>query len=381
MADLVAVMREGELQQLAPPDEIYDRPANRFVATFVGNPPMNVLDGRASTPAQLRDRRRSGSRSASCGAACAAAGATALGVRPEDLEILPRGNAGRARRRDLRRRADGQRDARRRAHRRPARDGAGRPRIRRADRLADRRARGPEERVLLRAGGNDGAPPERPCQQAKGDVRMTPEMPPEGSAPREDGALSRRDLLRTAGRGRRARRRAAARHDAGLRAGQAPRRRRRREARDRRVRGRRDHRLQEDHPAVQAADRDLDPAPDRALRLLQLEGVPGRAEQGRAVRHLHHGRPLDPAVRRGGHPRGPRPARHQGRRRLRQAVPRPGLLAAALGAAHQGLREQDARARRAADDRRPPDDDLPQRRLQDARPRRGTSSSPWARRP
>ena len=43
MADLVAVMREGELQQLAPPHEIYDRPANRFVATFVGNPPMNVL--------------------------------------------------------------------------------------------------------------------------------------------------------------------------------------------------------------------------------------------------------------------------------------------------------------------------------------------------
>ena len=45
MADLVAVMREGELQQLAPPDEIYDRPANRFVAAFVGNPPMNVLEG------------------------------------------------------------------------------------------------------------------------------------------------------------------------------------------------------------------------------------------------------------------------------------------------------------------------------------------------
>ncbi len=49
MADLVAVLREGELQQVAPPDEIYDRPANRFVATFVGNPPMNLL---------ARDRRR-----------------------------------------------------------------------------------------------------------------------------------------------------------------------------------------------------------------------------------------------------------------------------------------------------------------------------------
>ena len=46
MADLVAVMRDGELQQLAPPAEIYDRPANRFVATFVGSPPMNVLAAR-----------------------------------------------------------------------------------------------------------------------------------------------------------------------------------------------------------------------------------------------------------------------------------------------------------------------------------------------
>ena len=33
MADLIAVMCDGELQQLASPDEIYERPANRFVAT------------------------------------------------------------------------------------------------------------------------------------------------------------------------------------------------------------------------------------------------------------------------------------------------------------------------------------------------------------
>ena len=56
MADLVAVLREGELQQVAPPNEIYERPANRFVATFVGNPPMNVLACRA------RRRRPAGGR-------------------------------------------------------------------------------------------------------------------------------------------------------------------------------------------------------------------------------------------------------------------------------------------------------------------------------
>jgi multiple sugar transport system ATP-binding protein len=44
MADRVAVMRDGRLEQLGPPREIYERPANRFVATFVGSPPMNIAD-------------------------------------------------------------------------------------------------------------------------------------------------------------------------------------------------------------------------------------------------------------------------------------------------------------------------------------------------
>jgi len=43
MADLVAVMNNGVLQQIATPHEIYERPANRFVATFVGSPAMSVL--------------------------------------------------------------------------------------------------------------------------------------------------------------------------------------------------------------------------------------------------------------------------------------------------------------------------------------------------
>jgi len=43
MADRIAVLRDGVLQQLGDPAAIYDRPANRFVATFVGSPPMNVL--------------------------------------------------------------------------------------------------------------------------------------------------------------------------------------------------------------------------------------------------------------------------------------------------------------------------------------------------
>ena len=129
-------------------------------------------------------------------------------------------------------------------------------------------------------------------------------------------------------------------------------------------------------PLFKTADRHHDRVPDRAVRLVLREGLPGRPVEGRPVRHLHHGRPLDPAVRRRGHPRGSRPARHRRRRRLRRAVHRPRLLAAAEGPAGQGLRDHDARADRAADDRRPADADLPQRRLHDARRRPGTSSSP-----
>jgi multiple sugar transport system ATP-binding protein len=44
LGDRIAVMRDGALQQVAPPDEIYGRPANRFVAEFIGSPPMNMID-------------------------------------------------------------------------------------------------------------------------------------------------------------------------------------------------------------------------------------------------------------------------------------------------------------------------------------------------
>lgn len=43
MGHRIAIMDSGKLQQLATPQEIYDRPANRFVATFIGNPAMNIL--------------------------------------------------------------------------------------------------------------------------------------------------------------------------------------------------------------------------------------------------------------------------------------------------------------------------------------------------
>jgi lactose/L-arabinose transport system ATP-binding protein len=49
MADRVVVMRDGLIQQVGRPGEVYRRPANRFVATFVGSPPMNLFVGRLRT--------------------------------------------------------------------------------------------------------------------------------------------------------------------------------------------------------------------------------------------------------------------------------------------------------------------------------------------
>jgi multiple sugar transport system ATP-binding protein len=49
MADMVAVMHEGRLQQLATPADLYARPANLFVARFCGSPPMNVLKGEVTS--------------------------------------------------------------------------------------------------------------------------------------------------------------------------------------------------------------------------------------------------------------------------------------------------------------------------------------------
>jgi len=44
MGDRVAVMRKGELQQVAPPQELYERPVNLFVAGFIGSPAMNLVE-------------------------------------------------------------------------------------------------------------------------------------------------------------------------------------------------------------------------------------------------------------------------------------------------------------------------------------------------
>jgi ABC-type sugar transport system ATPase subunit len=50
MADRIGVMHDGRLQQFDTPDVIYNEPANRFVASFIGTPSMNQLEGAISGP-------------------------------------------------------------------------------------------------------------------------------------------------------------------------------------------------------------------------------------------------------------------------------------------------------------------------------------------
>ena len=87
MSDRIAVMDGGVVQQFATPEEVYNRPANLFVAGFIGSPPMNVLAGaRVEGGAVTLDCGAAGRRRV--GAAALAAGEVVLGVRPQDVRVF-----------------------------------------------------------------------------------------------------------------------------------------------------------------------------------------------------------------------------------------------------------------------------------------------------
>jgi multiple sugar transport system ATP-binding protein len=85
LAHRVAVMDQGVLQQIGTPREVYDQPANLFVAGFMGSPPMNFVSGR------IANGRFEG-RGVSLPLEGAVDGGDAvLGFRPEDAEIVDPG--------------------------------------------------------------------------------------------------------------------------------------------------------------------------------------------------------------------------------------------------------------------------------------------------
>jgi multiple sugar transport system ATP-binding protein len=98
LSDRIAVLHEGRLQQVAPPERIYQRPANRFVAAFLGSPPMNFLPGQLAASGEGLEFRGAAVRSPLAPAlaerlALGAPRQVQLGVRPEDVTVLPPGAA------------------------------------------------------------------------------------------------------------------------------------------------------------------------------------------------------------------------------------------------------------------------------------------------
>ena len=90
MSDKIAVMEHGVVQQYASPDEVYNRPANTFVAGFIGSPPMNFIAGATLSGAEVVLDCGAEGRIAICCSPLAggSAGGAQLGVRPQDVALL-----------------------------------------------------------------------------------------------------------------------------------------------------------------------------------------------------------------------------------------------------------------------------------------------------
>jgi multiple sugar transport system ATP-binding protein len=86
LGDVLVVMKDGVIHQVGPPSEIYDRPADRFVAGFVGTPPMNLLEG------DVRGTDFTSSSGVVFTAPVGTAeGAAVLGIRPEAIRLSHNG--------------------------------------------------------------------------------------------------------------------------------------------------------------------------------------------------------------------------------------------------------------------------------------------------
>jgi multiple sugar transport system ATP-binding protein len=88
MADRIVVMRDGYVEQIGTPLDLYDRPANLFVAGFIGSPGMNVIPGKISETGPIEFIATDGSRLPLPQTCSAERGSNVIfGVRPEHLII------------------------------------------------------------------------------------------------------------------------------------------------------------------------------------------------------------------------------------------------------------------------------------------------------
>ena len=80
MADRIVIMKDGHIQQVGTPDEVYRKPANMFVARFIGAPSMNMLPGKLTADGVMLDSGQMLPFGKGAGR-----GDVLLGVRPDDL--------------------------------------------------------------------------------------------------------------------------------------------------------------------------------------------------------------------------------------------------------------------------------------------------------
>jgi multiple sugar transport system ATP-binding protein len=88
MADRIVVMREGRIAQMGAPLELYDQPANTFVAAFIGSPSMNLIEGVAKG-----GKFEAEGLSVPLPPGASEGRAVTLGIRPEHLQLADQGIA------------------------------------------------------------------------------------------------------------------------------------------------------------------------------------------------------------------------------------------------------------------------------------------------
>ena len=92
LGDRVAVMKDGCVQQLGSPDDIYARPANRFVAEFIGSPSMNFIEASRSGAGLVCHHQQLPLDETQSAAIIASSGTSfSYGIRPEDIALSDQG--------------------------------------------------------------------------------------------------------------------------------------------------------------------------------------------------------------------------------------------------------------------------------------------------
>ncbi|MEM6287097.1 MAG: sn-glycerol-3-phosphate ABC transporter ATP-binding protein UgpC [Bacteroidota bacterium] len=87
MGDRIVVLKDGYVQQVDTPLALYNRPANTFVAGFIGSPSMNFLEGSIDPARTFRTKADTVDLARGPGLAPALSGPVTLGIRPEDLYV------------------------------------------------------------------------------------------------------------------------------------------------------------------------------------------------------------------------------------------------------------------------------------------------------